>query len=69
MNLFKKKVLSGDYMNIPFDIEKYEKEKLDYEIKRFFELQKKYKDNIDEIIEFAELWSKLIRNPKSKWTD
>lgn len=56
-------------MDIPFDIEKYEKEKLDCELKRFFELQKKYKDNIDEIIEFAELWNKLVRNPKSKWTD
>lgn len=54
-------------MNIPFDVEKYEKEKLDYEIKRFFELQKKYKDNIDEIIEFAELWKKFF--PDTKYRD
>lgn len=59
----------GDYMSIPFEVEKYEKEKSDYELKRFFELQRKYKDNIDEIIEFAELWGKFVCNHKSKWTD
>lgn len=69
MRVNKIRFLNGDYMNIPFEVEKYEKEKSDYELKRFFELQRKYKDNIDEIIEFAELWSKLVRNPKSKWID
>lgn len=42
-------------MEIPFDIERHAKEKLMYDIGRFMDLYKKYKDDIDEVLEFAEL--------------
>ena len=43
-------------MGIPFDLNKYEMEKFEYEWKRFNELHEKYKDNVKEILEFARLW-------------
>lgn len=58
-----------DDMNIPFNIEKYEKEKLDYELKRFFELYNKHEDNVNEILEFAELWRKFVPTMQSKYRD
>lgn len=54
-------------MNVPFDIEKYEKEKLDYELKRFFELYDKYEDDVNEILEFAELWRKFAPDIQRKY--
>ena len=56
-------------MNVPFNIEKYEKEKLDYELKRFFELYNEYEDNVNEILEFAELWRKFVPAMQSKYSD
>lgn len=54
-------------MNVPFDIAKYEKEKLEYELKKFFELYSKYEDNVNEILEFAELWRKFATDIQSKY--
>ena len=42
-------------MEVPFDMVKHQEEKLMYEIDRFVDLYRKYKDDIDEILEFAEL--------------
>lgn len=56
-------------MNVPFNIEKYEKEKLNYELKRFLELYGKYEDNVNEILEFAELWRKFVPTMYSKYRD
>lgn len=56
-------------MDILFDIAKYEKEKLDYELKRFFELYSKYEDDVNEILEFAKLWRKFALNMQSKYED
>ena len=56
-------------MNVPFNIEKYEKEKLNYELKRFLELYGKYEDNVNEILEFAELWRKFVPTMHSKYRD
>lgn len=47
-------------MDVPFDTMKYEEEKLESDIKRFQELLRKYKDNIDEVLEFAELYTRLV---------
>ena len=56
-------------MNVPFNIEKYEKEKLDYELKRFLELYSKYEDDVNEILEFAELWRKFVPTMHNKYRD
>lgn len=42
-------------MEVPFNMVKYQEEKLMYDIGRFMDLYKKYKDDIDEVLEFAEL--------------
>lgn len=59
----------NDYVDIPFNIEKYQKDRLDYELKRFFELYSKYEDDVNEILEFAELWRKFVPNMQSKYKD
>lgn len=56
-------------MEIPFDIERRAKEKLNCEVSRFFELYVKYEDDIDNILEFAELYKKFVLNGRNKWTD
>ena len=58
-------------MSVPFDIEKYEKGKLDYELKRFFELYSKYVNDVDvnEILEFAKLWRKFAPKLQNKYED
>ena len=56
-------------MNVPFDIEKYKNKKLDYELKRFSELYSKYKDDMNEILELAELWEKFVPNIQNKYKE
>lgn len=54
-------------MNVPFDIIKYENEKLNYELKKFIELYNKYEDDVNEILLFAELWRKFAPDIQSKY--
>ena len=54
-------------MDIPFDIERRAREKLDNDIRRFFELYIKYRDNTDEVLEFAELYKKFVPVEKNKY--
>ena len=56
-------------MDIPFDIEKHEMDRLYHEISRFFELYRKYEDDVNEILEFAELWRKYAPNIQNKYED
>lgn len=56
-------------MYISFDIEKREKDRLEYELKKFFELYSKYEDDVNEILEFAELWKKFAPNMQSKYKE
>lgn len=51
-------------MEVPFDINKYETERLRCKLKRFYELYAKYEDDMDEILEFAELWEQFISTKK-----
>lgn len=54
-------------MEIPFDVERRAKEKLDYDIRRFFELYIKYRDDVDEVLEFAELYKRFVYIEKNKY--
>lgn len=56
-------------MEIPFNVERRAKEKLMYDIGRFLDLYKKYKDDIDEVLEFAELYKKYYPNKKNKYEE
>ena len=55
-------------MGIPFDITKYEEEKIESDMKRFQELFSKYKDaNISEILEFAKLYERFVGDRHNKY--
>lgn len=56
-------------MEIPFDIERRAKEKLDCEIRRFFELYVKYMDDVDEVLEFVDLYKKFVPSNRNKYMD
>ena len=48
-------VMHPDQMKVPFNIIKQQDEELVRDINRFTELYEKYKGNIDEVLEFANL--------------
>jgi hypothetical protein len=55
-------------MAITVDIEKCLEEKIDDDVKRFMELSDKYKDNIDEILEFVDICNRIgIHRTKNKY--
>lgn len=61
--------LSGGYMGIPFDIIKHEDEKRVKDMNRFIELYKKYKDDIDEVLEFANLCMQFYPIKRNKYEE
>lgn len=56
-------------MNVPFDMVEYQKEKLLRDIDRFIYLYAKYEDNVDEILEFAELCKRFYPTKKNKYEE
>ena len=55
-------------MGIPFDIIRYEEEKFKSNFNRFQELFPKYKNDIDEVLEFAKLYEQFVCVNKNKYT-
>lgn len=56
------------YMDVPFNVTRYEEEKFAEEFDRFKELLAKYWGDKEEILEFARLWNKFTPNSnKSKY--
>lgn len=53
---------------VPFDITRYEEEKFNTDILRFKNLYEKYKDDVDEILEFAKLYNKIVPKSNGKWS-
>lgn len=51
---------------VPFDITRHEEMKLSSDFAKFQELYKKYNENLEEILEFANLYNKFVVN-KGKW--
>lgn len=56
-------------MEVPFDMVKHQEEKLMYDINRFMNLYAKYKDDVDEILEFAELCKRFYPIKKNKYEE
>ena len=54
--------------SVPFNVNKYEEEKYETDLERLLELLPKYKDNIDEVLEFARLYEHYVRTKKNKYT-
>ena len=54
---------------VPFDMVKHQEEKLMYDIGRFMDLYKKYKDDVDEILEFAELCKRFYPIKRNKYKE
>ena len=65
----KRRFLSGDYMEIPFDIIRQEDDKRIKDVNRFMELSEKYKDDIDEVLEFANLYMRFYPIKKRKYEE
>lgn len=49
-------------MEVPFNITKYEEEKFSKDFEKFKKLYVKYKDDIENVLEFARLWKKFTPN-------
>lgn len=56
-------------MGIPFDIIKHEDEKRVKDMNRFMELSEKYKDDIDEVLEFANLCMRFYPIKRNKYEE
>ena len=54
-------------MEVPFNIIKSEEEKYIKDMHRFTQLYEKYKDDIDEVLEFANLCMKFYPVKRNKW--
>lgn len=54
-------------MEVPFDIIKQQDKELARDINRFAELFEKYKDDIDEVLEFANLCMRFYPIKKRKY--
>ena len=54
-------------MSVPFDITRYEEEKFKSDFNRFQELSSKYKNDIDEVLEFARLYKQFVCVDKNKY--
>jgi hypothetical protein len=48
---------------------KHQEEKLMYDISRFIDLYKKYKDEVNEILEFAELCKRFYPIKRNKYKE
>lgn len=67
--IHKSKVLKElGIMGVPFNITKYEEEKFKSDFNRFQELSSKYKNDIDEVLEFARLYKQFVCVNKNKYT-
>lgn len=55
-------------MEVPFDVIKHEEKKLVRDIERFHELYQKYGGCINEVLEFARLYNRLVSHPNAKYT-
>ena len=49
-------------MSVPFDIIRYEEEKFNKDYENFKKLYIKYKDEIEDVLEFANLWKRFTPN-------
>ena len=56
-------------MEVPFNIIKYEEEKLYSDLERFQELLKKYGNCTNEVLEFARLYNRLVSHMEQKYVD
>ena len=56
-------------MNVPFDMTKHIDNKLMGDMNRFIELYAKYKDNTEEILEFADLCKRFYPIKKRKYEE
>lgn len=56
-------------MAIPFDMTRYEEEKLAYDVGKFMGLYVKYGNNVDEILEFADLYRRFCPIKKNRYED
>ena len=56
-------------MEVMFDVMKYEEEKLIYDMNRFLYLYRKYKESIDEVLEFVELYNRFCHTKKNKYKE
>lgn len=56
-------------MENPFDVMKYEDRVIIRNMSRFIDLYAKYKDNIDEVLELAELYNRFCPNKKNKYCE
>ena len=54
-------------MEIPFNIEKHAEEQLNYEVQRFIDLYRLFGNNVEEALEFAELYKKLVYKKNNTW--
>lgn len=61
--------IKGDYMEVPFNLMKYKEEQLVEDVNRFIELYAKYGDNVEEILEFAELCKRFYPIKKDRYED
>ena len=50
----------------PFNITRHEEEKFNSDLDRFLELLPKYKNNIDEVLEFANLYKRFVHTKNNK---
>lgn len=69
VSLNKIRFLSGDCMEIPFDIIKQQDKELIKDMNRFMELSEKYKNDIDEVLEFANLCMRFYPIKRNKYKD
>ena len=56
-------------MEIPFDIIKQQDKELIKDMNRFMELSEKYKNDIDEVLEFANLCMRFYPIKRNKYKD
>jgi hypothetical protein len=56
-------------IDVPFNIIKQQDEELVKDVNRFMELSEKYKDNIDEVLEFANLCMRFYPIKRNKYKE
>ena len=61
--------LRGDCMEVPFNLMKYKEKQLIEDTNRFIELYAKFGDNVDEILEFADLCKRFYPIKKNRYEE
>lgn len=56
-------------MEVPFNLMKYKEEQLVKDVNRFIELYSKFGDNVDEILEFADLCKRFYPIKKNRYKE